>query len=232
MEKIILANWKANLSLEQAEKWLERLQADYVPRQDLRVIIAVPAPFLIALRRKFSGLSWLHWAAQDVSPYPPGSYTGSVPAAWLNGQVEYVLVGHQERRKYFHESVQDVANKMTEALAEDISPIVCLDLDTMRQQAATVEFEDMQRLFVAYTPAEADSLEIARGTESVTRDIARIAALFPGAPLLYGGGVNERNVASLLALPQLSGVMVAGGCLDPYAFIRLLQNGGAALGSQ
>jgi triosephosphate isomerase len=229
MEKLIVANWKANLSLPQAEKWLAGFSAGYRPHDNIRVVLAVPFPFLYPLREQLDNLSGVSWAAQDVSPYPPGSYTGAVPAAWMKGQVDYALIGHRERRRYFHESIQDVSNKASEALAEDIGPILCVEKEMSRQQAAAIEPDDLERLIVAYTPADAEQLEIARNIAGVTDAIQYVSGIFPGCPVLYGGGVNAGNAAELLKIPQVAGVMAAGGCHDPRSFVELLDNGSEAI---
>lgn len=230
MNKLIVANWKANLSLTRAESWLAEVQAGFQPVEGLRIVVAVPFPFLISLQRQFSDLPWIRWAAQDVSPFPLGNYTGSVPAAWLAGLVDLVIVGHRERRRYFHETVQDVANKMSEALDEDIRPVLCVDMENARRQAAAAGSEDFANIIVAYTPDDAEQLEIARGRKDLEDEIKRVASIFPGASVLYGGGVDEKNVAGLLAVPEIEGVMVARGCLDPQAFISLLRRAAESLG--
>jgi len=229
VDKLVVANWKANLSLQQAEKWLVELSEGYRPISGIRVVLAVPFPFLVPLQTRFPSLPGVSWAAQDISPYPLGNYTGAVPAAWLNSLVDYALVGHRERRRYFHETIQEVANKSNEAIAEDICPILCVDLDIAQQQSAAVETEEMEHLVVAYTPADADHLEVARNVSSVADGVRQVASLFPGCPILYGGGVNVGNVAELIKLPQVSGVMAAGGCLNPLSFLELLDNAAKSL---
>lgn len=228
-EKLVVANWKANLSLLQAEKWLTAFSDGYTHVPGIRIVLAVPFPFLVPLQSRFKSLSGVAWAAQDISPFPLGNYTGAVPAAWLKDLVDYALVGHRERRRYFHETIQEVANKSSEALAEDICPILCVDMDVARQQAAAIEPEEMERLVVAYTPADADNLEVARNVSSVVDGVRRVASLFPGCPVLYGGGVKSSNVAELFRSPEVSGVMAAGGCLNPLSFLELLNNAARSL---
>lgn len=230
MEKLVIANWKAYLTKVQSEKWLVDFSAHYQPVEGVRVVLAVPFPFLADLHQKFKSLPNVSWAAQDISPFPIGSYTGSVPAAWLTGLADYVLVGHRERRQYFRENIQDVANKVSEALEEEIIPVLCVDMGVARQQAASVEFEDLEKMIVAYTPSDAEQLEISRNKVSVSDGVDKVSALFHGAPILYGGGVDEGNVAELFSLPGLSGVMVARGCLDPLRFVKLLENASESLG--
>ena len=133
-EKFVVANWKANLSHVQAQRWLQTVTAKYNPFPGFNVILAAPFPFLGDLQKEIGEEDGISLAAQDVSPYPLGNYTGSVPAAWLQGKVDFVLVGHRERRRYFHETIQEVANKVTEALEEEITPIVCIDQDIARQE--------------------------------------------------------------------------------------------------
>ncbi|GAB4333130.1 MAG: triose-phosphate isomerase [Desulfobulbaceae bacterium] len=229
-EKVIVANWKASLLQPAAEKWLRDFSAAYTPLPGIRVVLAMPYPLLVALKQQVDRLPGVSAAAQDVSPFPPGRYTGSVPAAMLRGLADYVLVGHRERRKYFHETIQDVANKVAEALDADILPIVCVDMETARRQAASLEVEVMERIYVACTPDDAEQLETAPRTSTVTDYVERVAALFPGAPVLYGGGVNAENVGALASVPNLAGVMAASGCLDPVSFVGLLRNAAAVWG--
>ncbi len=221
-EKIVLANWKANLSPARAAEWLASFKEQYRPVAGIRVVLAVPLLHLQMFGREFRSSDRVSWAAQDVSPFPPGSYTGSFPAAWLQGRVDFVLTGHRERRRYFHESIQDVAGKVRETAAAGLKPVLCMDRQTAAAQIAALDAEDMEQMIVACTPAEAESLEIAASPESVGEDAAYFREISGGCPVLYGGGVNKENVADFLSLPELAGVMVASGCLDPQDFIDLL----------
>lgn len=223
-QRIVLANWKANLSPVQAEQWLADFSSLYRPHARIRVILAVPCLSLCAVHNRCREMENVSLAVQDVSPFPLGNYTGSTPAAWLRETAEYVLVGHRERRKYFHETVQDAANKVSEAVAEEIRPILCVDRATARQQATAIEYRDMEHLVVAYTPDDAEQLEVARSVAAVAEGARQVGEAFRGCPVVYGGGVHKGNVAGLFRLDQLSGVMVAAGSIDPRAFAELLRN--------
>jgi len=222
MKKIVLANWKANLSPQRALQWCEAFAAAYQQRSGIEVVLAVPALVLervLAQTRKLAGVSL---AAQGVSSYPQGSYTGSLPAAWLRGLVQYTLIGHRERRHYFHETVQDVARQAYESLAEELTPIVCLDKDLLGAQTAAMAVEELAHLVWAYTPATPMALEMSRGGEEITAMLARFAPKTDNRPVLYGGGVTVANGPALARLPGLAGIMLGQGCLDPRAFAELI----------
>lgn len=229
--KTVLANWKASLSPARAGEWLEEFGRLYRPFEGIRVILALPVLHLPLLGSRCQELPQVSLAVQDVSPFPQGGYTGSTPAAWLAGMVEYVLVGHRERRRYFHETVQDIANKVDEAIAEELCPILCADGETVRGQLAAISGSDLDKTVLAYTPDAAEALEVARKPSAVAEMLGRFADIGGQRPVLYGGGVDSGNVAELITLDKAAGVMCARGCLDPREFVRLLENARQALGS-
>ena len=145
MKKMVFANWKANLSPEKAMQWCDAFAGVYQPRIDVEVILAVPSLCLERVAERTRNLAGVCLAAQGVSAYPQGSYTGSTPAAWLRGLVRYTLIGHRERRRYFHETVQDVARQAYESLAEDLQPIVCFDRELLTPQTAAMAVEELGR---------------------------------------------------------------------------------------
>lgn len=230
-EKIVLANWKASLSPLAAGRWCDAFAGQYRPPSLLRVVLAVPFLMLADLQSRCRDLPGVILAAQDVSPFPQGGYTGATPADWLRGLADYVLVGHRERRRYFHETNQDAANKVSETLAAELQPILCVSRAGLAGQLSALEAADLEKVLLACTADEADTLEVARSAASVADDARYFARMSGGRPVLYGGGVDFDNVAGLIALPEIAGVMVAGGCLDPGNFIRLLDNAERALAS-
>lgn len=227
--KIVLANWKASLSPAAVEGWLAAFAAGYRPSPLLQVVLAVPFLVLVGLRDRSRSLPRVTLAAQDVSPFPQGGYTGATPADWLAGLADYVLVGHRERRRYFHETDQDAANKVNEAVAASLQPILCVSREGLGRQLAALEAADLDKIILACTADEAEALEVARRPASVADDLRYFARLGEGRPVLYGGGVQAGNVGGLIALPECAGVMVAGGCLDPVEFNRLLRQADQAL---
>ena len=222
MKKMIVANWKANLSPERAIQWLDAFAAAYQPRLDIEVILAVPVLALPSLAVKVEALPGVALAAQSVSAYPQGSYTGSTPASWLRGLATYTLLGHRERRRYFHETVQDVARQAYESLAENLRPIVCVDAELLIAQTAAVAVEELSHLIWAYTPDTPASLEMARNTADISAMLPKIAQKNDHQPVLYGGGVTVDNGGGLWQIPGLHGLMLGKGCLDAAAFASLI----------
>lgn len=222
MKKMVVANWKAFLSPEKAQHWCDTFAGIYRPRTDLEVIIAVPTLWLEQIARWAQPLAGVSLAAQGVSSYPQGSYTGSIPAAWLRGLAPYTLVGHRERRRYFHETTQDVARQVYESLAEDLQPIVCVDREQLVPQAAAMAAEELKHLIWAYTPETPASLEMARSEADIVAMLPQIARRTDNRPVLYGGGVSVENAADLWRLAGLSGIMLGMGCLDGAAFAEMV----------
>ena len=220
MKRLIVANWKANISSDQAEQWVETLRTHCHFRENRETVIAVPFLYMERIFSRVNSLPGISLAAQGVSPYPVGSYTGATPAIWLKEMVGYALVGHRERRKYFHETIQDVAAQVRECVAVGIKPILCLDDDVLPEMSAALDSEELDQVICAYTPDSAVALETAYDIESIQAGIVRVNGYFPQRPVLYGGGVNDENAEEILALPEVSGVMVGRVCLDAERFIR------------
>ncbi len=222
MKKMIVANWKANLSPERAMQWLDAFATVYRPRVDVEVILAVPILALPTVAAKVEALPGVSLASQSVSAYPQGSYTGSTPASWLRGLATYTLIGHRERRRYFHETVQDVARQVYESLAEDLRPIICFDAELLIAQTAAMAVEELSHLIWAYTPDTPASLEMARSTADISAILPKIAQKTDNRPVLYGGGVTVDNGGGLWQIPGLHGLMLGKGCLDAAAFASLI----------
>ena len=99
----------------------------YRPASSVQVVLALPFLYMERVAEKVGGMEQVKVAAQGVSPYPPGRYTCATPAAWLKGLAGYVVVGHRERRYYFHEDNQSVASQVRESVTAGLRPILCLD---------------------------------------------------------------------------------------------------------
>lgn len=217
MSFLVLATFKSNKTSTEVKSWLVQVAP-----------IAAATNAQVALAPSFPYLSIDHWplsilrAAQDVSPFPPGSYTGAVNAVQLKDLgVKYCLVGHSERRKYFHESSADVANKINELIEVGITPVLCLAKADIEPQLATLTDEAKASLVLVYEPpADIGGTETAP-LEDIATTVSLLRSLVPGRPVLYGGSVNAGNLESLISL-GVDGVLVSTASLNPQSFVDLL----------
>ncbi len=225
MDRIILANWKAEIDSTGADKWFKDFSSRYRPLEDVQVIVAVPFLFMERVAEKFAALERVAVAAQAVSPFPAGSYTGATPAAWLSDLCEYVLIGHRERRHYFHEDSRSIGAQVRECVAVGLRPILCVNEATRSGDLAVIDSSDLDKLWLAYTPGSSSfgtEQETAAMHQGITGTAASLHAASGGRPVLYGGGVNAGNCAGILQLDGISGVMVGRSCLDGVGFAELV----------
>ena len=222
-KRYAVANWKSNKSTREAETWLTSFLAAYRPDPNVQVIIAPSfialAPLLRLLKEK--GATRIGLAAQDISPFPAGSYTGAVTATMLKGLADYAFVGHAERRRYFHETHQEIANKVSEAASAGITPILCLDRPYAAAQLAALAGTDAEKVIIGYGPVEAIGIDMPQSAQQVSAAIQEIRARRPNRPILYGGSVNGENAAGYMQIEGISGVMAGSASLDPQEFARI-----------
>lgn len=221
-EKIVLANLKANFAPNAALRWLDALLTELPEAPSgLRVLLALPDMALAEAAGKIRGRKGIALAAQTVSPYPQGNYTGSTPAAWLRGLVTHTLAGHRERRGRFRETVQDAANVAREALAEEITPIICVDGDNFASQLGALTREEQEPVLWAFTPRVEMPLA-GSDFETIKESLTRIRRQGNDRPVLYGGGVNANNAGTIWRLADCGGLLVASACREPERFAELV----------
>ncbi len=225
MTKYVLANWKAHKTLAEAQAWLEKFCRLYSPHPQLEVIIAPPALYLVPLRQQLEHfqIARLALAAQDLSPFPFGAYTGAIAAEMLGNFVEFAILGHSERRRYFHETNQDIANKVSEAKLASIKPIVCLDRPYARSQIAALQEEDLNDLIIGYGPVEAIGIDLPQALSKTKEAVKEIQLLAPDKPILYGGSINKDNAGDYLQLAGVAGLMVGTASLNPEEFALICE---------
>ena len=206
MNRYLLANWKSYKTKEDAGTWLEKFCRIHQPPPNQQVIIAPPIPFLVPLWHKLQQLSVssIALAVQDLSPFPLGSYTGGVAAEMVRDFAEYAILGHSERRRYFHETHQEIANKVSEAVAAGIKPILCVDQPYAREQLAAINDDDTKEMIIGYGPVEAVGIDIPQSPGKANNAIAEIRAIAPGLPILYGGSINKSNAHDYSMLAGIS----------------------------
>ncbi len=223
---LIVANWKANTV--PLTSWLQKFRADYGELSNsgtqIEVALAASYPTLFLLED-----SLYHLASQDVSMFPEGAYTGEVPAPQLNEfGVTYTLLGHSERRRYLGETTEIVEKKLEQAMKCKLIPIICAQ--TQEEIPKSLAKYSADSYYVMYEPAEAISTYgqyHAENPDSVARTLKDWSETLPrDTRFLYGGSVNEENIASFLPLASkanlLSGFVVGHASLDPDKFFSII----------
>ena len=126
-KQIAAANWKMNCTLEQAENLLNELAVANVNFSENQLaVFAVPAPYLLLAKQKLANTKNMFVAAQNCYTQKSGAFTGEISAEMLQSMgIQFVLVGHSERREYFNEDNAMLASKVNIALAYNIQPIFC-----------------------------------------------------------------------------------------------------------
>ena len=224
MKKLLLSNFKSNKSITEANNWLEIFleKIHSIETSDLDIAVAPSFLSLEDYSKKIAELqSSVQLTTQNISAYPAGSYTGAVSVKNLEGlNIDYAIVGHSERRKYFGETSQIVAKKVEQAMYGQMVPVVCVDLDYLEEQIAAIEVSMLEKCIFAYEPLSA----IGSGNNADVGTVAEVAkkvkSLAGDVRFLYGGSVTYENVLEYLLVAD--GVLVGSYSLDPNQFAQLV----------
>lgn len=246
--QIAAANWKMNLTYQQAEALLdELLKADTNLNDTKKVIIAVPFPYLLTAKNKVGAGGLIEVAAQNCHHKESGAFTGEVSAEMLRSlNIPYCIVGHSERREYFNEDAEILATKVGLCLKNGITPIFCcgeaLEVRELgnqnhfiQQQLAESLFnlsaQDASKLIIAYEPVWAIGTGKTASTEQAQEMHAFIRSVLTdrwGAevaeviPILYGGSVKGGNAAELFGNKDVDGGLVGGASLSGTEFVEII----------
>jgi len=209
---LVVANFKSHQTQSDLTSWLSQVK----PASS--VLIAPAFPHL--------PLAISHWpstvCAQTVSPFPPGSYTGAVNAHQLQEMgINYCLVGHSERRIYFHEDSNDVARQVHELVSVGITPIICQRAQDIAPDRAALNDGDLVSAIFCFEPSADIGGTVTAPLEEIKKVTTQISSIFVTPKVMYGGSVNANNITPLLTL-DLAGVLVSTASLNPTDFNSLL----------
>ena len=229
---IIAGNWKMNKTATEAAELIDAL-IPAVKDAGCEVVICVPFTDLVTAVAKTKGTN-IHVGAENVHFEKSGAFTGEISADMLTDLgVEYVVVGHSERRQYFAETDETVNKRAKAALAGGLKPIICVGESlTQREQGVTEELIRMQ-VKIALNGVTADELKNvviayepiwAIGTGAAIRKVVGELYGADAAKALtvqYGGSMNPKNAEELLSKPDVDGGLIGGASLkaDQFAVI-------------
>lgn len=224
LKKLVLANWKSHKTLDEAMRWLAKV-GPKAGASPYTIVLCPPFPFLPALLLEIQAKKYMiKLGVQDLSPFPAGSYTGAVSERNLEGLgIAYVLLGHSERRRYFHETYQEIANKVDLAIEVKIQPIVCLRKEDISPQFSALSEDSAKQVMVLYETVGHIGTGEVENIESVLKSVQEIRLVFGYAvPVLYGGSVSDETRSIFLDHEELQGIVAATNSLDADEFVRII----------
>ncbi len=223
MRRFVIGNWKCYKSLADGQAWFDEFATLYKRTVDLSVVLAPSFVCLEGLADFLRGrqLDDVFLAAQDVSPFPKGAYTGAVAADMVRDLVDYVIIGHSERRRYFHETASDIVNKVNEATDAGLVPIVCIDKPEDLLKLTALQENDIEELIVAYGPVDALNFRIPQSPKEVAGAAAEIRRILPGRPIVYGGAIEMENAGKYADIDGISGLFVGESSLEAATFAAI-----------
>jgi triosephosphate isomerase (TIM) len=242
--KIIIANWKMNLSVNQSLEFLKKVTKTNNP-----VVIAAPYTFLCELRRHLAGKQ-IKLAGQNVSQFDQGAYTGDISAKMLKEEAcSYCLVGHSERRIYFKETDKEINKKIKQLLQSKIKPVLCIGENLAeRQKKLTMNVLGKQlktdlkglkfnsEIIVAYEPVWAISTfqkgkvkrsatveDIIAAHKQIRKILKKLFGQRQPVKILYGGTVNPQNSRVILSQKEVDGVLIGGASLKASSLNAIIK---------
>ena len=244
---IIAGNWKMNKTAAEGAALVNALKP-LVKDASCDVVVCVPFTDIPAVSAAVKG-SNVHLGAQNVHWAESGAFTGEISAAMLKELgIDYVIIGHSERRQYFGETDATVNSRVKAALAAGLLPIICVgELLEEREGGRTEQVlsaqlegglagltgEDMRKIVIAYEPVWA----IGTG-KTATPEMAELTHNFirctlndmfgkeigEGVRIQYGGSMKAENAGALVAQPNIDGGLIGGAALKAESFAALIHN--------
>jgi triosephosphate isomerase (TIM) len=241
---LFIGNWKMHKDPLEAVRFGATFGRDAIALSGFADLALAPQSLaLVPLKQALEGFP-VALAAQNCGPAESGAFTGeSSPKTLKEIGVRYVLLGHSERRWVFGETDAGIALRLKAALSAGLTPVLCVG-EKLAERKENRTFEaleiqlqvlgglDLSRLVLAYEPVWAigtgETASPAQAQEVHAWIRGELGRRFNGAgdlKILYGGSAKPENAASLMAEPDVDGLLVGGASLDPNGFAELVRNG-------
>jgi len=244
---LVVGNWKMNGTLESAELLTKGILAGLGSDDKADIAVCVPYVYIPAIGELVKGTR-LGLGSQNIANQASGAYTGEISAAMLSEfSVKYALVGHSERRSYYGDTDETVAERFAQAQTKGITPILCVG-ETLEERESDTTFAVIETQLnavvnkvgiaafasavVAYEPVWA----IGTG-KTATDDQAQEVhhyirqyfakkdqAIADKLQILYGGSAKPDNAKGLFAKPDIDGGLIGGASLDADSFLKIYQS--------
>ncbi len=244
---IIAGNWKMFKTFEEAIQFVDAIQEKLPSNDKVDAVICAPALYLPTLVQVASE-SELAIGAQTMHYENEGAFTGEIsPAQLASVDVDYVILGHSERREYYNETDEAINKKVAAALAHTIVPIICCGETLEEREAGTTEqkvagqikaalagfdAQQVEHMVIAYEPIWAigtgktatadDANQVCGAIRAVIEELYN-AETANAVRIQYGGSVKPDNIQELLSKEHIDGALVGGASLQPESYLTLLE---------
>jgi triosephosphate isomerase (TIM) len=241
---LIAGNWKMNKTPQEAVQLVKELKS-LIQNTAAEVVVC---PTFVALSDVLKAVegSNIKVGAQNMHHQDNGAYTGEISPVFLKAMnIEYVILGHSERRQYFGETNEEINKKLVAAFKHNLKSILCVG-ETLEQREQGITFDvikeqvqkcltgmqqfNLEELVVAYEPVWA----IGTGRTATKEDANEVIAfirqqlkevlnekLSLNIRILYGGSVKSSNIRELMDMPEIDGALVGGASLDAEEFAKI-----------
>ena len=246
MKPIIAGNWKMNKTIDEGLSFVNEVKNRILDKNDAKVIFCPPFTSLFSIARVLDNSPFC-LGAQNVHSEIEGAYTGEISVQMLkSADVEYVILGHSERKKYFGETDKFIRSKIDAVLKGGLKPIVCVGetldernsgqtKEVLKKQIENgfnnLEGISRENLMLAYEPIWAIGTGKTANESQITKahnSIRRIMHSIFGenghnVPILYGGSVNMDNAGSLINIDGVDGFLIGGASLNVENFCKIIE---------
>jgi triosephosphate isomerase len=242
---MLAGNWKMHNTIEESRA-LARAVVEGTPGVHGGDIVVAPVFTALAAVSEVVKGTQVRLGAQDVFSEDKGAYTGEVsPLMLRDAGCEYVIIGHSERRKYFHETDEAVNRKVKKALSAGLKTIVCVGETEQERESGVTEFvvglqvrkglvgvSDLSDVTIAYEPVWAigtgkNATPVqAQAVHAFIRGLLKEScgeATAAGTRILYGGSVTPDNISELIAMNDIDGALIGGASLKSENFVGIIK---------
>ena len=242
---IIAGNWKMHKTIKEGVAFVNEIK-DQVKDTDVEVVLCAPAT-MIGPMKEAAKNSNVKIGAQNMHYENSGAFTGEISPEMLTElAIDYVIIGHSERRQYFNETNESVNKKVKKALEVNIRPIMCCGETLEEREAGTMEHviktqiieglkdvsaSDMPKIVIAYEPIWAIGTGVTASSDQANDAIAYIRTLITElhteavseeVQIQYGGSVKPENVEEIMNQSDIDGALVGGASLKAESFLALV----------
>lgn len=250
-QKIVAGNWKMNKTLQEGQVLTSEIlmMTESEIQTDIKIILIPSFIHLHSIQNLIASNSKISLGAQNCAEQKKGAFTGEVSVEMLQSiPVEYVIVGHSERREYFQENANVVSQKIDLLLSNDLTPIFCCgEALSIREEGKHIDFvknqieeslfhlniEQFSKLVIAYEPIWAigtGKTATAQEAQEIHQNIRQFISEKYGKEtaenlsILYGGSVKPSNAQELFAQADIDGALVGGASLKSRDFIDIAKS--------